>query len=178
MLSDHTPKSGSVLPVAWLPDDFVHPERVDLDPAHHLRPITAADVELDLPAVMGSRERLFSIFGPAWGWPPVSMTLEQDREDLARHEREIAEHRSFNYAVFDEGETALLGCIYLDPAERAGADADVSWWVVDDVVGTAVERSLDDFVPRWVADAWPFSGPRFIGRDLTWEAWLALPEAR
>ena len=160
----------------WLPDGFVHPVRVPLPGGHHLRPISAADTDLDYPAVMGSRERLWSIYGEAWGWPPATMTYEQDREDLLHHEREIAEHKSFNYALFDEAGTALLGCVYIDPPEKTGADAEISWWVVDDKVGTDLERTLDAFVPQWIADAWPFGKPRYIGRDLTWKEWLALPD--
>ena len=86
---------------------------------HHLRPIRAADTDLDMVAVMGSRERLCSIYGTAWGWPPATMTVEQDREDLQRHADEIERHESFNYALFDEAETVLLGCVYVDPPTRA-----------------------------------------------------------
>jgi hypothetical protein len=43
---------------------------------------------------MGSRERLWGIFGPAWAWPKETMTYEQDRADLLRHEKEIAGHQS------------------------------------------------------------------------------------
>jgi RimJ/RimL family protein N-acetyltransferase len=161
--------------MSWLPADFVHPGRVDLGTGHHLRPIRASDVDLDYPAVMGSRERLWSIFGEPWGWPSASMTVEEDRADLARHEAEIESRESFNYAVFDEGEQSLLGCVYIDPPERAGADAEISWWLVDPLVGTEVEPALDEFVPRWIAQAWPFTKPRYIGRDLSWSEWLHLP---
>jgi hypothetical protein len=75
--------------MAWLPADFSYPALVPVCDGYHLRPITAADADLDYPAVMGSQPRLWSIFGPAWGWPPASMTYQQDREDLARHEAEI-----------------------------------------------------------------------------------------
>jgi hypothetical protein len=160
----------------WLPDGFEHPPMVALPTGHHLRPIRATDVDLDMPAVMGSRERLWRIFGPAWGWPPATMTYEQDREDLARHELEIARHESFNYAMFDAAETALLGCVYIDPPERVGADADISWWVVDELVGSDVEAALDALVPQWIETAWPFRSPRYIGRDISWEDWLALPQ--
>ena len=112
----------------WLPADWQHPTRVELPTGHHLRPIHPDDTELDMPAVMGSRERLWSIYGEAWGWPPADMTAEQDREDLARHEAEAERHESFNYALFDAAETELLGCVYIDPAERRGADAEISWW--------------------------------------------------
>ncbi len=164
----------------WLPDGFVHPTRVDLVTGEHLRPIRASDVDLDMPAVMGSQERLFGIYGEAWGWPPATMTAEQDQEDLARHEREIEAHESFNYALLDADETQLLGCVYVDPPEKQGADADVSWWVVDRLLGTDTERTLDDLVPRWIAEDWPFSSPRYVGvgahRQLTFGQWLALPD--
>lgn len=161
--------------VPWLPTSFVHPARVRVDSGHHLRPISAADVDLDMVAVMGSRERLWQIYGPAWGWPPASMTHEQDREDLARHAAEMETHESFNYALFDSEETALLGCVYIDPPEKEGADAEISWWVVDAHVGTDLERKLDELVPRWIDTSWPLENPRYVGRDLTWSEWLALP---
>ena len=126
---------------------------------------------------MGSRERLWSIYGPAWGWPPETMTVEQDRADLERHEREIQAHESFNYALLDGDETELLGCVYLDPAERVGADADVSWWVVDRLVGSDVQAELDELVPYWVAQEWPFEQPRYVPREISWADWAALPEA-
>ena len=66
--------------------------------------------------------------------------------------------------------------MYIDPAERIGADADICWWVVDDEVGLALDAALAVFVPQWLADAWPFTAPRFMGRGLGWEQWLALPE--
>jgi hypothetical protein len=145
--------------MSWLPDAFAHPERVELPSGHHLRPIRAADVDIDHPAVMGSRERLWAKYGEAWGWPPATMTREADRNDLAHHEAEIAAHESFNYAVLDEGETELLGCVYIDPPDErspAGSDAVASWWVVDEQAGGELERALDDFVPRWLTGTWGF----------------------
>ncbi len=146
----------------WLEPDFRHPERVELECEVHLRPIRADDVEIDYPAVMGSRERLWAKYGNAWGWPPATMTPEGDRDDLAHHEREIAAHESFNYAVLTSDESELLGCIYIDPpAEGQDGDALVSWWVVDDRVGTPLEAELERFVPEWVTTAWPFRRPLF-----------------
>ena len=136
---------------------FVHPQTVQLATGEHLRPIAADDVDIDYPAVMGSRERLWHKYGEAWGWPPEGMTLEQDRADLAHHEREIAAGLSLDHAVLDAEESELLGCVYLDPPD-AGEDADavVSWWVVDGRVGSALERELERFLPEWVTSAWPF----------------------
>ncbi|WP_134742017.1 GNAT family N-acetyltransferase [Nocardioides sp. 503] len=170
-------ESTSGRPTAtWLPAEWQHPRRVELGTGHHLRPIQPTDVDLDMVAVMGSRERLWTIYGAAWGWPPALMTHEQDRDDLARHAAETEAHESFNYALFDADESVLLGCVYVDPPEKEGADAEISWWVVDDAVGTAVERALDELVPRWIADEWPLERPRYVGRDLTWAEWMALPE--
>jgi hypothetical protein len=146
--------------MSWRPSDSAHPERVELPTGHHLRPIRAADAEIDYPAVMGSRERLWAKYGEAWGWPPEHMTLLADCKDLAHHEEEIAAHESFNYAVLNEGETELLGCVYIDPPDEHapnGTDAVVSWWVVDREAGGALERALDAFVPLWLADTWGFS---------------------
>ncbi len=106
---------------------------------------------------MGSRERLWSIYGEAWGWPPASMTAEQDREDLQHHWDEVQAHESFNYALFDAGETELVGCVYIDPTDKAGADADISWWVRDEHVGSPVEAALDELVPAWIAADWPLT---------------------
>jgi RimJ/RimL family protein N-acetyltransferase len=160
--------------MTWLPGDFEHPTRVELPTGHHLRPIRASDVDIDMPAVMGSRTRLWAIYGEAWGWPPASMTHEQDREDLAHHEAEIEAHLSFNYALLDADETVLVGCVYVDPPEKVGSDAEISWWVVDAEVGGALEAALRDEVPQWIAGDWPFDAPRFIGEDLAWSEWLAL----
>lgn len=145
--------------MAWLSEDFEHPTRVDLPTGHHLRPIRATDVDLDMVAVMGSRARLWEKYGEAWGWPPATMTHEQDREDLAHHEQEIADHVTFNYAIFDEGETELLGCLYLDPPDdrsAPGADVVASWWVVDAQVGSPLDEALQAFVPTWLAEVWGF----------------------
>ena len=107
----------------------------------------------------GSRERLWAKYGAAWGWPSADISYEADREDLARHEREIAAQETFNYAVLDEAETALLGCVYIDPPDDdspPGTDAVVSWWVVDDAVGTDLDRALGELVPLWLAETWRF----------------------
>jgi RimJ/RimL family protein N-acetyltransferase len=164
-------------PDTWLPAEWEHPTRVELSTGHHLRPITAGDTELDMPAVMGSQERLWSIYGEAWGWPPATMTVAQDREDLQRHADEIERHESFNYALLDAVETELIGCVYIEPTDKPGADADISWWVRDEYVGSEVEHALDELVPRWITEDWPLSEPRYVGRDISWKDWLALPES-
>lgn len=145
----------------WLPADWSHPTRVELPTGHHLRPIHADDTELDMSAVMGSRDRLWSIYGETWGWPVETMTAEQDRADLQRHWDEVLAHESFNYALLDADETELIGCVYIDPADRPGADAVISWWVRDEYVGSDVEAALDELVPRWISADWPLRTPYY-----------------
>jgi hypothetical protein len=142
----------------WLPESFVTPSRLELSTGHHLRPIRESDTEIDFPAVMGSRERLWARYGVAWGWPPETMTFDQDREDLARHEREIAAQETFNYAVLNDDQTELLGCVYVDPPDAIHSDADavVSWWVVDEHTGGLLELTLNEALPAWFRDTWGF----------------------
>ena len=152
-------------PCGRLPDDFVHPLHVEVGAdGHHLRPVTEADTPIDYPAVMGSQPRPWSLFGSMWGWPTPGMTYEHDRADLARHEREIEAHESFNYALLDAEEAALLGCIYIDPPGDDEVDGGcvglVSWWVVDELIGSKIAAELDVLVPRWLASAWPFDTVR------------------
>jgi hypothetical protein len=130
---------------------------------------------MDYEAVMASRERLWSIFGEPHGWPSASLSHEADLADLVRHEAEMRDRLSFNYALFDDAETHLAGCVYVDPPERTGADAEISHWVVDALAGTAFAATFEAFVVQWVTTSWPFTNPRFIGIDVTWEEWLGLP---
>src|SRR4051794_39590074 len=145
----------------WLPEGFETPQRVDLATGHHLRPIRESDVDIDYPAVMGAREQLWQKYGEAWGWPPATMTYEQDRDDLKHHEQEIAAHITFNFAALNEDESELLGCVYIDPPDERspqGADAVVSWWALD----PELERALDEFVPRWLEETWQFKAVHYF----------------
>ena len=145
--------------MSWVDRAFEYPARLDLPPGHHLRPIRAADAEIDQPAVMGNRERLFEQYGEAWGWPPESMSVDVDRADLAHHEDEMEAREGFNYAVLDDAESELFGCVYIYPSE-ADADADVSWWLVDEARGTELERALEAAIPGWLADGWGLNSIR------------------
>jgi hypothetical protein len=162
----------------WLPAWFSHPTRLELDSGHHLRPLRAVDVELDLPAVRGSRDTLWARFGPAWGWPPVDLSPASDLADLERQEREMGEHVSFTYGALDEGERELVGCVYLDrPRGGSGeADVDVSWWVVDRLTGGALDAELPGALRVWLSRDWPFTRPRLVGVDVSWGDWARLPD--
>ena len=42
--------------------------------------------------------------------------------------------------------------------------------------GGAGVAALAARVPQWIATDWPFTRPRYIGRDVSWADWLALPD--
>ncbi len=146
--------------MTWLAADFDYPKRLDLPTGHHLRPIRAEDAEIDLPAVMGSRDSLWEIYGGPWGWPPKTMSLDADREDLAHHADEMDAREGFNFAILDADEAELFGCVYIYPPGEDAADADVSWWVVDKAVATDLERELARALPVWFSEVWGFTAPR------------------
>jgi hypothetical protein len=143
----------------WIPKDFDYPKRLDLPTGHHLRPIRADDAEIDLPAVMGSRDSLWEVYGGPWGWPPETMTLEADRDDLQHHADEMEAREGFNFAILDAEETELSGCVYIYPSAE-DADADVSWWLVDAQRGGELEHALDATLPTWFRDAWGLGSVR------------------
>ena len=37
----------------------------------------------------------------------------------------------------------------------------VSWWVVDEHHGGELERAVDEFVPRWLAETWRFAAVHY-----------------
>jgi GNAT superfamily N-acetyltransferase len=143
----------------WLPAGFEHPLRVEWRDGVHLRPIAASDVDIDYPAVMGDRDELWARYGEAWGWPPETMTPQQDAEDLSRHADEMVTHESFNYAILPADESRLYGCLYLDPLPGHPSpplEAEASWWLVRDAPAE-LHADLDAFAHRWLATAWPFT---------------------
>jgi len=144
--------------MAWLADGFQTPQRVDLATGHHLRPIRESDVDIDYPAVTAIGDRLKEKYKEPWGWDPTTMTYEEDRKDLKRHEDEIAAQESFNYAVLNEDESQLFGCVYIDPPGDGDSEGAVaSWWASE----PEIESELDVFIPNWLADTWGFGSVKF-----------------
>lgn len=160
--------------MAFLPRAFVVPVLIETD-RFRIRPLTIHDVVKDYDAVMSSVEHLQTTL-PLWGWPPEDLTLEQDLIDLGWHQKEFQMRSSFDYAVMSLDERRLLGCVYIDPPEKLGADAEITFWVRADELKTGLEAALETKVRQWVADVWPFDTVVYPGRDLSWAEWDALPD--
>jgi hypothetical protein len=91
-LCDLAAQSGRPL----VPKEFEIPAVLETD-GFRLRMLTVDDAVKDYDAVMTSLDHLRGIFGPDSAWPPADLTLEQDRVDLAKHQKKFLERRSFAY---------------------------------------------------------------------------------
>jgi hypothetical protein len=142
--------------MAFLPRDFQVPELVVTE-RFRLRSITIHDAVKDFDAVLSSRTHLWGRFGEIWGWPPEDMTIEQNMIDLAWHQKEFQLRSSFDYAVMSPDEKRLLGCVYIDPPQQEGTDADVWFWARQSELASGLEAELESFVAQWLAGNWPFA---------------------
>jgi hypothetical protein len=139
-------------------------------PGFHARPLRLADAEADYEAVMAARDRLIGGMDPDSRWPE-GLTLHENRVDLGWHEREFTLGHSFAWTILAPGGTPTLGCAYLYPSDRAGAEAMAFWWLRPEAgaLAPAVEgafRALLNALPLTMA---------FPGRDIAWDDWLGRP---
>lgn len=138
--------------------------------------LTVHDVVKDYDAVMSSIDHLKEVFGPGSVWPSPELTLEQDLIDLGWHQKEFQTGRSFTYTVMSLDESRCLGCVYIYPSEKAGYDAKVVLWVRQSEIRTGLDQKLFSAVKTWLAEKWWFASAAFPGRQLSWQAWEALPD--
>jgi hypothetical protein len=137
--------------MAFLPSEHPIPAGFE-GPGFRARPITIHDVVKDYDAVMTSADRLRERF-PRWAWPPEDgLSLEQDLIDLAWHQKEAELKRSFNYVVLSPDESRVLGCVYVDPPVKEGADADVTLWVRVEEEDTGLEEAVEEAVRKWISE--------------------------
>jgi len=126
-----------------------------------LRPLRAADVELDYEAVMASQEALRR--GSGGEWPRPDFTLEENLADLQGHEADFHARRGFTYTVMDPSETRCLGCVYAYPPadDGDGRDRDyeaVVWfWVRPDRVADDLDRRLLAALVPWLRNDFAFT---------------------
>jgi len=148
------------------------PERLD-GTGYYLRMLSVEDLEKDFEAVVASTARLRGLFGPDSAWPD-GLTKDEDRIDLAWHQREFTIRHSFAYTVMAADEGQCWGCVYIFPSERRGFDAKVFYWVRSGPEAAARDEELGRLLRDWIATRWPFGPVAYPGRDHVWEAWQAL----
>lgn len=137
--------------------------------------LTVHDVVRDFDAVMTSVDHLKTIW-PGGRWPE-GLTLEQNLIDLGWHQKEFQTRRSFAYTVVSLSEQAVLGCVYIEPARKAGYDAEVYLWARQSELAHGLEERLYAAVRAWVAAEWPFRNVAFPGRDIDWQSWSGIADA-
>ncbi|MDF2761770.1 MAG: hypothetical protein K0S83_504, partial [Thermomicrobiales bacterium] len=155
--------------MTFYPDDAPIPTELRTD-AFLLRPLRAADVDLDYEAVMATQEALRRSSGGRW--PRPDFTLEENLADLQGHEADFGARRGFTYTVMDPTETRCLGCVYAYPPEGedgdGGADdheAVIWFWVRPDGVAADLDRRLLAVLVPWLRDDFAFTRVLFRSRD-------------
>lgn len=136
---------------SFVPDEFVVPIMYKTKD-FTIRKLTALDLEQDYIAVMKAKDHIHELYAEEYtnGWPTDTLTLEQDEDDLKRHEKEFNERAAFAYTVFDFENKNCLGCLYIDPSNCY--DAEITMWTRDDVTDLLLYRT----VKKWIENDWPF----------------------
>ena len=175
-----------VLAAVWIPlvtgadepfvaTSFDIPTTLETD-EFRLRMLSTTDVEKDYDAVMSSVEHLAQVW-PGSGWPG-DLTLEDNLGDLQRHQQEFEDRIAFAYTMVSPDESIVLGCVYINPSEKQGFDAEVYMWVRESELAAGLDSRLHTAVTDWLASSWPFSNVGMPGRGISWEEWERIPEVQ
>lgn len=146
----------------FVPADFEIPAVLETE-HFRLRMLSIGDVELDYEAVIESRELLQTMFGGTW--PREGFTLEENLEDLERHQQEFLDREAFAYTVVSLDESRVLGCLYINPAKESNIDAVVRMWVRQSEFDKGLDPILYHSVKEWISLSWPFDTVAYPGRD-------------
>ena len=141
---------------------------------YRLRMLSVDDVEKDYDAVMSSANHLKNVW-PDSGWPG-DLTLEQNFSDLDRHQKEFLSRIAFAYTVVKLDESQVIGCLYINPTDKRGHDAEVYFWARESELKNGLDERLYESVKGWLAAKWPFEDPAMPGREISWSDWKQLPE--
>lgn len=134
-----------------------------------LRPLSATHVELDYDALMSSKEML-----RRWSqsdWPADDFPIEDNLEDLERHEQEHRERVAFTYTVLTPEEKKCVGCVYIQPLSSSMEEANVcgkeedpgqrhatrvGFWVRASEIEFELDAKLLASLQEWFKAEWSF----------------------
>jgi len=134
-----------------------------------LRVLRPEHVEIDYAAFMSSRERLLVWSGG--GWPAADFTLEQNMDDMHRHEDAYIGRTQFTFTVLNPDATMSEGCVYIDswdavlqnttatPESLGVGDYKgvATYWVRDSALERDLDRQLLAGLRAWFkSDDWSF----------------------
>jgi len=130
----------------------------------------------DYDAYMSSIEHLQKTFSLSTRWPREGLTMEDALKDVQGEQQRFEARRSFTYAVLTPDGAKELGCVYISPSRKQGYDAVVRLWVTKAQFDAGFEDVLIPEVKQWLAARWPFQSIAWTGREITREAFAALPD--
>lgn len=145
----------------FVPENFVVPAVLETG-EFRLRMLSVDDVEKDYEAVMETQER-FHAMGSSW--PRVGFTIEENLADLERHQQEFLDRKAFAYTMVSLDERHVLGCVYINPAEKEDAEASVHMWVRESEQDKGLDEVLFKTVKDWMESSWPFTAVIYPGRE-------------
>src|SRR6478735_7565481 len=146
--------------VPFVPPLF-DPPAVPSDPRFVLEPLGPQHNDRDYAAWTSSMDHIRATPGFAGRDWPREMTLDENRGDLERHERDFGARTGFTYTVKDPGDGDVVGCVYIYPLDD-GPGARVNSWVRAD--HAALDVPLAEAVAAWLAGAWPLDRVVYLGR--------------
>ncbi len=147
----------------FVPVEFEIPQQLETD-NFRLRMLSTEDVDKDYEAVISSAERLRVVFKQWKGWPREGFTIEENLEDLRRHQKEFECREAFAYTVVSLDETSVLGCVYINPSQHGHVDAEVLMWVRESEYEKKLDSVLFQTVKAWIKDQWLFEKVIYPGR--------------
>lgn len=131
------------------------PRHADLG-LFRLAPLAPDAVDEDFAAVVASERVLVGAYGGDW---PRGLTLEENRIDLAWHEREFTLCRSFSWVLRDAQGT-YLGCAYVYPEPGTRGQGKINLWLVDTPDRLARLAAYKPCLAAWLAP-WLPPGSRY-----------------
>ncbi|GAA3838390.1 hypothetical protein GCM10023083_82480 [Streptomyces phyllanthi] len=143
-----------------MPADFHVPDGCTAE-TFRLVPIRPEHNERDYHAWTTSVEHIRHTPGfETYGWP-VSMTLDENMDDLVQHAADFRARTGFTYSVMND-EDDVIGCVYIYPSNRP-LHAVVRSWVRED--HAHLDAPLYDIVDNWLRKAWPFADYSYAPRS-------------
>ena len=127
-----------------------------------LEPLGPQHNDSDYDAWTSSMEHIRATPGYPDGSWPHPMTLEQNRGDLERHQRDFQIRKGFTYTVLDPKSRSVIGCVYIYPSKQTLHDAEVLLWVR--ATHTQLDEQLWQAVWEWLDRDWPFRSVSAPGR--------------
>jgi Acetyltransferase (GNAT) domain len=144
----------------FVPPEFEPPGGLS-NPRFVLEPLGPQHNDRDYAAWTSSSEHIHATPGFIESEWPHPMTLDENRGDLERHQRDFAERAGFTYTVLDPDDGDVIGCLYIYPL-RDEPGAHVTSWVRAD--RAELDVPLAEGVSVWLETAWPFERVLYLGR--------------